>query len=189
MARRANTLWLCAGLLICAACSGASDGHAPPPSKPASSAPAADTAPFVVLEPPAAPPGSEPAKVGAAIRHAYSHARAEVRSDSVRVVVTDVLVNDSDSETKVTYRFPLPDDATISGFADFKDGRRIDAVIGGKDAAKKAFDKAEEEGKHAALAETDGPLGFRMDLTPLAAHESRRVELSFIRLSFGARHW
>ena len=95
------------------------------------------------------------------------------------MVVTDVLVNDSDGETKVTYR-PLPDDATISGFASYEDGRRNDADIVYRE-AKKAFDKAEEEGKHAGLAETDGPLGFRMDLTPLAAHESRRVELSYVQ--------
>jgi hypothetical protein len=124
------------GLGLCVACSGGTGGNAGP-AKPAASSTAStpQSDPFVVKEPAPADPGSEPAKVGPRVRHGYSHARAEVRSDSVHVVVTDVLVNDSDGETKVTYRFPLPDDATISGFADYEDGRRIDAAIGGKEAA------------------------------------------------------
>ncbi len=136
--------------------------------------------PFVVAEPEPLP-AEAPASASLSIRHAYSHAHAKVVADSVRVTVTEVLVNDSDTETKTSFSFPLPNDATVTGFADFRDGRRMEASLGNREAARKAFDAAEAAGKHAGLTEADGPLGFHMDLTPLAPHESRRVELVYLQ--------
>jgi Ca-activated chloride channel family protein len=124
---------------------------------------------------PAQPAAASPA------HHAYCHARVEVAADVARTVVTDVFVNDSDAPVKLTYRFPLPNDATIAGFADYRDGQRVEASIGDKAQAKKDFERAESEGKQAGLAETDGAMGFAMTLTPLAPHEVRRVELTYVQ--------
>ncbi len=166
-------------VVLCASnlsCGGQAEGSAKPKQDPLAMQP---LAPFVVVEPPAGaaphPPAASP------VRHAYSNARVDVRTDVARTVVTDVFVNDSDAPVKLSYRFPLPNDATIAGFADFRDGQRFEAAIGDKDKAKQAFDKAESEGKHAGLAEADGAMGFHMALTPLSPHESRRVELTYVQ--------
>jgi Ca-activated chloride channel family protein len=135
---------------------------------------------FVVVEPESLQ-GEAAVSASLSIRHAYSHAHAKVLADSVRVTVTEVLVNDSETETKTSFSFPLPNDATVTGFADFRDGRRVEASLGNREAARKAFDAAETAGKHAGLTEADGPMGFHMDLTPLAPHESRRVELVYLQ--------
>ena len=73
------------------------------------------------------------------VHHAYAQAKVDVRSDTARVVVTDVLVNDSDSEVKLTYRFPLPNDATVAGFADFRDGKRLEASASSRAEARERF--------------------------------------------------
>src|SRR5439155_8893589 len=136
--------------------------------------------PFVAAEPPSFDPAWR-AGASSPVRHAYAQTKVDVRSDAARVVVTDVFVNDSDAEMKLSYRFPLPNDATVAGFADFRDGRRLEASAGQRDEARKRFESAEARGKRAGLTESDGPMGFRMELSPLSAHESRRVELTYVQ--------
>lgn len=140
-----------------------------------------ESGPFVVVEPPApkAPPAGGPA--AAPLRHVYLHAAVQVRDDVARTVVTDVYVNDSDAPVGFTYRFPLPGDATVSNFADVQDGKRVEAQLGERDKARQAYDEAASKGAAAGLAEADGAMGFRMALTPLAPHESRRVELTYVQ--------
>ncbi len=150
-------------------------------SKAMANADTAETlAPFVAPEPTAALAKGPPRDVGT-VRHAYCQARVSITNDVARTVVTDVFVNDSETSTALTYRFPLPNDATVAGLADYRDGQRMEATIGGREEARKKLDEAAAKGESAGLAEADGAMGFRMALTPLTPHETRRVELTYVQ--------
>lgn len=113
------------------------------------------------------------------LRAAYAHVRVVVDGDVARTTVTQVFVNDLPGPVEATYGFPLPDDAVVTGFADWRDGRRIEAGVKGRAAARKAYEAAAAEGRRAALGETEEGHRFRMALFAIPAGGSRRVELRY----------
>ncbi len=112
------------------------------------------------------------------LRTAYSHVRVEIDGDLARTTLTQVFVNDLDAPVEATYGFPLPTDAAVTGFAEWREGRRVEARAKGKATARKAYDKAVEKGERAALAEHARD-AFRLSLYALPPSGSRRVELSY----------
>ena len=113
------------------------------------------------------------------LRCAYTSVRVAVDGDLARTIVTQVFVNDLPSAVEATYGFPLPTDAAVTGFADWRDGKRQEARADDRDAAARTYDRAADEGKRAALAETEGENRFKMKLAGIAAHGTRRVELRY----------
>src|SRR5439155_1103423 len=85
----------------------------------------------------------------------------------------------------------LPDDATVTDFADWRDGKRVAAALTGKDEARARFEQAAAAGKTASLGEQDGRT-FAMKLAPVPARGSRRVELAYtqsVHSLGGERTW
>jgi Ca-activated chloride channel family protein len=172
-------LWL--GLVSCGARSEPTAVKATPVAAPiAAAAPVLDE-PFVVEEPRPARSERPKATDANALRVVYSNVAVSIENDVARTVVTDVYVNDGKSSAPLTYRFPLPGDANVVGFADFRDGERHEAAFTSRDAAKKEFERARTSGEHAALGETEGAANFHLELTPIPAGQSRRVELSYVQ--------
>ncbi len=117
---------------------------------------------------------------GGPLRTAYSHVRTTVDGDVARTEVTQVFVNDLDTPVEVSFGFPLPADATVTGFAEWRDGRRVDAAATAKDAAEAAYDAAADRGERAALVGTEGDR-FRMKLMAVPPRGSRRVALQYVQ--------
>jgi Ca-activated chloride channel family protein len=115
------------------------------------------------------------------LRTAYARAEVRIDGDVATTVVTQVFTNDLDEAVEMTYGFPLPDDAAVTGFADWRDGRRVEARAAGKEEAAEAYDEAAAEGKTAALVETAAAARFQMKLSTVPAHGSRRVELRYVQ--------
>ena len=65
------------------------------------------------------------------LRTAYARAEVRIDGDVATTVVTQVFTNDLDEAVEMTYGFPLPDDAAVTGFADWRDGRRVEARAAG----------------------------------------------------------
>lgn len=59
--------------------------------------------------------------------------------------------NPLDKQVAAVYVAPVPDGATITGFAQLMDGQWVEAEIKDADQAKKEFEEAQEQGKDAAL--------------------------------------
>ncbi|MCB9730367.1 MAG: VWA domain-containing protein [Deltaproteobacteria bacterium] len=115
------------------------------------------------------------------LRTAYSRAEVRVDGDVATTVVTHVFTNDLDEPVEVTYAFPLPDDASVVGFADWRQGRRVEARAEGREAAEREYEDAAAEERSAALVETTADAGFQMRLSTVAPHGSRRVELRYVQ--------
>ncbi len=115
------------------------------------------------------------------LRTAYARAEVQIDGDIATTVVTQVFTNDLDDAVEMTYAFPLPDDAAVTGFADWRDGRRMEARAAGKEDAERAYDDAAAEGRAAALVETTQKARFQMRLSTVPPHGSRRVELRYVQ--------
>jgi Ca-activated chloride channel family protein len=147
----------------------------------------AETQAFVVGEPPVSDARAQPSEDGT--RLVYSHVAANIRGGSVVTHVTDVVSNDGAAPIDFSYIFPLPTDATVTELAYFSGGKRVRAEAKEKDDAKATFEAAKARGDSATLSESQGRSRFSVSLTPLAAGESRRVELEYVQTldSFGAQ--
>lgn len=113
------------------------------------------------------------------LRDAYTHVRVDVDGDLARTTVTQVFANDLDAPVEASYRFPLPGDAAVTGFTEWHDGKRADAIAADKDAAAKAYERAAGAGERAGLAESDGEGRFQMKLATIPARGTRRIELRY----------
>ena len=150
--------------------------------------PQQESAPFSSEEPPALEPSEVHGATSAATRLVYSHVTATVRGGSVVTRVTDVVSNDGPGPVDFSYTFPLPGDATVSELAYFSNGKRVRAASQEKSEATAAFERAKARGESATLSENTGNSRFSVAMSPLAAGESRRVELEYVQglESFGA---
>lgn len=118
------------------------------------------------------------------LRTAYTHIDVVVDGDLARTTVVQVFQNDLDGEVEAVYRFPLPGDAVVTGFAEWRGADRVEARVADKDAARDAYEAAAEDGRAASLGEaTDdaGRGGFEMSLLALPARGRRRVELKYVQ--------
>jgi Ca-activated chloride channel family protein len=114
------------------------------------------------------------------LRTAYTHVRVTVEGQTARTEVDQVFVNDLPTAVEASFSFPLPGDATVTGFADWRGGRRVEAAVAGREAAARAYDDALAAGKRVALGEVE-PERFRMHLDAVPARGSRRVSLSYVQ--------
>ncbi|MCB9546831.1 MAG: VWA domain-containing protein [Myxococcales bacterium] len=116
------------------------------------------------------------------LRAAYSHVAVVVDGDVARTTLTQVFVNDLPQPVEASFSFPLPADATVTGFAEWRDGRKVDAKATGKEEAREAYDRAVDRGERAAHGESDEEEArFRMTLSAIPAGGSRRVELRYLQ--------
>ncbi len=135
--------------------------------------------PYLAVEPPVIAVDTRAAGAGTA-RLAYSSIVVRVDNDVATTRVTDVFVNDLDTEVSLTYRFPLPADAAITSLADYRGGRRIEATVEAEEDAREEFEEAVAAGDRAVLGEQSGR-SFSMELSPIDANASRRVELEYVQ--------
>ncbi|MGM0578657.1 MAG: VIT domain-containing protein [Myxococcota bacterium] len=136
--------------------------------------------PLLLLAAPARASGLATAERGP-LRTAYTRAHVVVDGDVATTEVVQVFVNDLDAPAEVTYSFPLPEDAAVTGFADWRDGRRVDARVEGKEDASDEYEAAAAEGRTAALAEKESRNRFRMRLSTVPPHGTRRVALRYVQ--------
>lgn len=117
------------------------------------------------------------------LRTAYTHVHVTIDGQTARTDVDQVFVNDLPGPVEASFAFPLPADATVTGFADWRDGRRQAAAVAGREAAAAAYDAALAAGRRAALGEIEGPdkARFRMHLDAVPGQGSRRVSLSYVQ--------
>jgi Ca-activated chloride channel family protein len=112
-------------------------------------------------------------------RPAYRHVQVVVDGDVARTTFTEVIVNDLPHPVEASFGFPLPADAVVTGFAEWRDGVKIEAQTRDRDAARAEYDRAVEAGEAAAHGETEASDRFRLTLSPLAPRDTRRVELRY----------
>ncbi len=100
--------------------------------------------------------------------------------DQVAVTHVDqVFVNESDWEIEGTYVFPLPADASVSDFAMWVDGEKLEGEILDRDQARQIYEEIVRRHRDPALLEYIDREAFRLSIFPIPPGAERRIELEY----------
>ena len=105
----------------------------------------------------------------------------DVVGGTARIRVRQRYENVEPKKLEAIYVFPLPTEATISGFVMECDGRRIEGVVKEREEAFRAYDDATLEGHGAALLEQERPNVFTATVGNLLPGETTTVEIEYVQ--------
>lgn len=96
-----------------------------------------------------------------------------------RTHVDETFTNDSAYALEGTYIFPLPDDAAISNFAMWVDGKRLEGQVLDKNQARQIYEEIVRTRRDPALLEYIGRNAFQARIFPIPPRTEKRVELEY----------
>jgi len=96
--------------------------------------------------------------------------------------IDQTFVNDSDYQLEGTYIFPLPEDAAISDFAMYVDGKRLEGKILDREQARQIYEDIVRRQRDPALLEYMGRGAFQARIFPIPPHTEKRVEISYSQI-------
>jgi len=111
-----------------------------------------------------------------------------VKSEKVNVTIKDnvaetaveqVFHNDLPQRVEGTYMFPLPEEAAISGFAMYVNGKRLEGEVLDRDKARGIYEDIVRKLKDPALLEYVGRNAFRAKIFPIEPNSDQKVELKY----------
>ncbi|HYG62424.1 MAG TPA: VIT domain-containing protein, partial [Thermoanaerobaculia bacterium] len=105
----------------------------------------------------------------------------EVLGGYAQVTVRQRYQNAEAKPVEAVYTFPLPSDATLSGFAMTCAGRRLDGVVKEREAAFRDYDDALFAGHGAALLEQERTNVFTASVGNLLPGEETIVEVTYLQ--------
>ncbi|MDB4932343.1 MAG: von Willebrand factor type domain protein, partial [Myxococcaceae bacterium] len=105
----------------------------------------------------------------------------EVLGAHARVRVRQRYCNESRKAIEAVYTFPLPADATLTGFAMTCDGRRLEGAVKEREAAFRQYDDAVFAGHGAALLEQERANVFTATVGNLLPGEETLVEVEYVQ--------
>ncbi len=104
----------------------------------------------------------------------------EVFGAHARLVLRQRYKNREANPIEAVYTFPIPSEATLTGFAMECEGRRIEAEVKEREEAFAAYDEAIAKGHGAALLEQERPNIFTASVGNLLPDEETVVEVTFL---------
>lgn len=99
-----------------------------------------------------------------------------------RTHVDETFINDSAFQLEGTYIFPLPDDATISDFAMWVDGKKLEGQVLDRNQARQIYESIVRSQRDPALLEYVGRNAFQARIFPIAPQSEKRVEIDYAQV-------
>lgn len=99
-----------------------------------------------------------------------------------RTHVDETFINDSSFQLEGTYIFPLPDDAAISDFAMWVDGKRLEGQVLDKNQARQIYENIVRSQRDPALLEYVGRNAFQARIFPILPKTEKRVEIDYAQV-------
>lgn len=87
--------------------------------------------------------------------------------------------NDYDIDLEGTYIFPLPEEASISDFSMYIDGKKVSGEILDKDKAREIYEDIVRKMRDPGLLEYVGRNMFKARVYPIPKHGEKRIELTY----------
>jgi Ca-activated chloride channel family protein len=109
----------------------------------------------------------------------YHRVRVAIEDQVAQTHIDQVFLNDSPYDLEGTYIFPLPEEAAISDFAMFVDGRRLSGEMLDKDEARRVYESIVRRRRDPALLEYIGRNAFQASIYPIPARGEKRVQLAY----------
>ncbi len=105
---------------------------------------------------------------------------AQVSAFVARVQVTQEFVNPFGERVEAVYVFPLPDNAAVDDMTLVVGDRVIRGVIQRREEARRTYERAKSEGRHAALLDEERPNIFTQSVANVPPGETVKVVLSYV---------
>ncbi|MGD9145957.1 MAG: VIT domain-containing protein [Anaerolineae bacterium] len=109
----------------------------------------------------------------------YHRVTVTIEDQVATTRVDQVFVNESRFEVEGTYIFPLPEEATISEFAMWVDGEKLDGQVLERDEARRIYEDIVRSRRDPALLEYVGRDAFQASIYPIPPRGERRIELEY----------
>ncbi len=112
----------------------------------------------------------------------YHKVSVDIRDQIARTVIEESFVNHSDARTEGTFFFPLPADASISGFGMWIGEELVEADIVEKQRAREIFETILREKRDPGLLEWAGGNLFKARVFPIEARSEKRVKITYTQV-------
>ncbi|MDD5455260.1 MAG: VIT domain-containing protein [Candidatus Ratteibacteria bacterium] len=132
---------------------------------------------LIIVDPPRVLPHRHPRPEALTVK--YHRVQINIENGIATTSIDQVFVNNYDVDLEGTYMFPLPEDATISNFTMYIDGKKISGEILDKDRAREIYEDIVRRMKDPALLEYVGRNMFKVRVYPIPKHGEKRIELVY----------
>ncbi|MFO0681782.1 MAG: VIT and VWA domain-containing protein [Sandaracinus sp.] len=107
------------------------------------------------------------------------HVSVGVRERIAETTVTQTFFNSTSSTLEATYVFPVPEGATVSGFAMWVNGQRVEGELLDAGTARSVYESIVARMRDPGLVEYIGDDVFRARVYPIAPGAEQRIEIRF----------
>jgi uncharacterized protein YegL len=136
---------------------------------------------MIIIENPPSQAFVSPDTVRAPFPLTVKYHRVSITIDDQLAVtsIDQVFKNDYNTDLEGTYIFPLPEEAAITDFAMYMNGKKVIGEVLEKDRARRIYEDIVRRMKDPALLEYAGRNMFRARVYPIPIHGETRIELRY----------
>jgi len=112
----------------------------------------------------------------------YHKVTVDIRDQIARTVVEESFVNHTDGQLEGVFYFPLPQDASISGFGMWIGNELVEADVVEKQRAREIYETILRERRDPGLLEWTGGNLFKARVFPIFAHSEKRIKITYTQV-------
>src|SRR5579864_8230811 len=112
----------------------------------------------------------------------YHHVTVDIRDQIARTTIEESFVNHTDVVTEGVFYFPLPQDASISGFGMWIGNELVMADVVEKQRAREIYEQIKRERRDPGLLEWQGGNIFSARVWPISANGEKRVKIVYTQV-------
>jgi predicted Zn-dependent protease len=112
----------------------------------------------------------------------FHHVNVDIRDQIARTVIEESFVNQTDSVLEGAFYFPLPADASISGFGMWIGDQLVEADVVEKQRAREIYETILREKRDPGLLEWAGGNIFKARVYPIPARSEKRIRISYTQV-------
>lgn len=112
----------------------------------------------------------------------YHKVTVDIRDQIARTVIEESFVNHTDSRLEGIFYFPLPQDASISGFGMWIGDELVEADVVEKQRAREIYETILREKRDPGLLEWTGGNIFKARVFPIFAHSEKRIKITYTQV-------
>ena len=112
----------------------------------------------------------------------YHKVSVDIRDQIARTVIEESFVNHTDNVLEGVFYFPLPQDASISGFGMWIGDNLVEADVVEKQRAREIYETILREKRDPGLLEWSGGNIFKARVFPIPANSEKRIKITYTQV-------
>jgi outer membrane lipoprotein-sorting protein len=112
----------------------------------------------------------------------YHKVKVEIRDQIARTTIEESFVNSTARRLEGVFHFPLPQDASISGFGMWIGGELVEADVVEKQRAREIYETILRERRDPGLLEWAGGNIFKARIFPIEPHSEKRIKIVYTQV-------